>query len=169
MQLIVAVDEAWGIGLENRLLFRIREDLKRFRQMTVGKTIIYGRRTLDTFPGAQPLAGRDNIVLTRDPLFKAEGVRVCRSAAELLEILRTIPKDEVFVVGGASVYRQLFQYCEFAHVTRVGGIFPADSFFPDLDASRDWRLIDPGTPMQDGALTYRWSVYQNVNLQEAHP
>lgn len=166
MNLIVAVDEAWGIGRENHLLFRIREDMMRFRRMTIGRTIVFGRRTLETFPGGQALAGRDNILLTHDPLFAAAGIRVCHSEEDLLETLRPIPPDEVFVVGGASVYRQLFRYCSLAYVTHVGGFFHADAFFPDLDADPDWLLCDPGMPMQDGPLDYRWALYRNLNPME---
>lgn len=166
MNLIVAVDSAWGIGKDGRLLFRIREDMKRFRHLTVGKTIVFGRRTMETFPDGRPLADRNNIVMTRSASFPDEGIRACRSAEALFSIIRPIPKTDVFLIGGESVYRQFLPYCDTAFVTRVEGDFGADAFFPDLDTNPDWELTEIGEEMTDGTLKYRWSEYRNLHPKE---
>ena len=117
MELIVNVTENWGIGCKDRLLVAISADLKRFRALTTGKTVILGRRTLATFPGGRPLKNRENIVLTRDPAFSAEGALAAHDLAELFALLRGKNTDDVCVIGGASVYEQLLPYCARARVT----------------------------------------------------
>lgn len=141
MNLIVAVDNNWGIGWHDQLLFRIREDMKRIKALTTGKVIILGRKTLQTFPGGQPLANRTNIVMTRQPDFQAEPAIIAHDLSELATILAGFPDDELFVLGGSSIYRQLLPYCRQAYVTRVDLAGPADSHFPNLDAYPGWRLI----------------------------
>ena len=162
MNLIVAVDSIWGIGKDDHLLFRIREDMRRFRRLTVGKTIVFGRKTMETFPNGQPLPERKNIVMTRSSTISSCEIQVCRSAGELFQTIRSIPSEEVFIVGGESVYRQFLRFCEFAFVTRVEGVFDADAFFPDLDADSSWQIMEPGEPLHDGTLAYRWVTYHNL-------
>ncbi len=163
MNLIVAVDRDWGIGKDGRLLFRIREDMKRLKCLTVGKTIVFGRKTMETFPDGKPLPERVNIVMTHAGTVPAAGIHVCRSADDLFRTIRATPPGEVFLLGGESVYRQFLPYCDLAYVTRVEGSFGADTFIPDLDAEEGWQLVDPGEPMSDGLLDYRWVVYRNLH------
>ncbi|MGI6327171.1 MAG: dihydrofolate reductase [Saccharofermentanales bacterium] len=141
MNLIVAVDNNWGIGFKDRLLFRIHEDLKRFRALTIGKTVILGRRTLVTFPGGRPLERRMNIVMTRDKHFRAEPAWICHSLEQLGRFLYNIPDDGIFVIGGASIYEQFLPYCRTAYVTRIEQSAEADRYFPDLDRQDGWSLI----------------------------
>ena len=166
MNLIVAVDSTWGIGKDGRLLFRIREDMKRFRRLTVGKTIVFGRKTMETFPNGHPLPDRKNIVMSRSSWVPPGAIQTCRSTEELFQATRSIPSEEVFIIGGESIYRQLLRYCEFAYVTRVEGAFDADAFFPDLDADNDWQITDPGELLHDGSLSYRWVTYRHLRLEE---
>lgn len=142
MNLIVAVDNRWGIGFQDRLLFRIPEDQKRFKSLTTGKVVILGRRTLETFPGSRPLKDRRNIILTRSAHFTAVSADICHSLDELRAQLRGVPDPDVFVIGGTSIYRQLLPYCEYAYVTKIAALRPADCFFPDLDQQPGWRLIE---------------------------
>ena len=130
MKLIVAVDRSWAIGREGDQLLYLSADLRRFKELTLGGTVILGRKTLATFPGGRPLKGRRNLILSRSPDFAPEWAEVFRSVEELLA---AAPEDS-FVIGGESVYRALLPYCTTAYVTKIDAAFPADRFFPDLDA-----------------------------------
>ena len=105
MKLIVNVDRQWNIGCDNGLLFSIPEDMKFFRQTTTGKVVVMGRKTLDSFPGGRPLKNRVNIVLTRDSSFEREGTLVCHSVQEVFDAVKDYNTDDVFVIGGESVYK----------------------------------------------------------------
>lgn len=153
MELIVAVDRNWAIGKKGHLLFSIPDDMRHFREMTLGRAIVYGRETLKTFPGEKPLPGRLNYVLTHHPDTLPEGCVPLTSADE-------IPQDEaVFVVGGGSVYQQLLPECVVAHVTFVDMDGGGDVFFPDLNASDDWVLVSKTDTMCYEGLTYRFCTY----------
>lgn len=162
MELIVNVTENWGIGLENRLLVSISADLRRFRQLTEGKTVILGRRTLETFPGGRPLKNRRNILLTANPDFRAEGAEIVHSEQELFAVLRTLPREELCVIGGASVYRLLLDYCDAARVTKTGLVCKADAFFPDLDAAENWRIAAQSEMQEENGLRFRYIDYVNL-------
>ena len=103
MVAIVAVDARWGIGRDNGLLFHISDDLKRFRALTEGKTVLMGRKTLQSLPGGRGLPRRRNVVLTGDEDFRAENAEVVHSAAEAV----WVAGEDAWVIGGESVYRQL--------------------------------------------------------------
>lgn len=162
MELIVNVTENWGIGLENRLLVSISADLRRFRQLTEGKTVILGRRTLETFPGGRPLKNRRNILLTANPDFRAAGAEIVHSEQELFAVLRTLPREELCVIGGASVYRLLLDYCDAARVTKTGLVCKADAFFPDLDAAENWRIAAQSEMQEENGLRFRYIDYVNL-------
>ena len=161
MELIVNVTENWGIGLRDQLLVSISADLKRFRALTMGKTVILGRRTLATFPGGKPLKNRENIVLTHDKNFAAEGALVAHDLPELFALLRGKNSDDVCVIGGASVYRLLLPYCARARVTKTAAMPAADAFFPDLDALENWRIADASEPMEENGLRFQYVDYVN--------
>ena len=152
MNVIVAVDAEWGIGYKGDLLVRIREDLMNFARLTTGKTVILGSNTLTTFPGGRVLKDRRNIVLNPDASYAPEGAIVSHSIDELMKILSDLEADglspdDIFVIGGASVYRQLLPYCKRAYVTRIYERFEKDALFPDLDASGEWKLDVKGSNM----------------------
>jgi len=161
MDIIASASENWGLGIRGRLLFSIPEDMKFFRSMTMGKTVVMGRRTLESFPGGRPLKGRTNLVLTRDAAFQAEGVCVLRSLDEARDRLRGLGPDDVFVIGGESVYRLFLPYCRRAYITRMGIRPEADAFLPDFDALPGWRLADPGQELRSGEISYRFTRYEN--------
>ena len=158
MKAIVLADQKWGIGLDGKQPVLLKEDLKRFRSLTLGETIILGRKTLATFPYGQPLEGRRNLILSQDPDFSVEGAEVFR---DLPSLLASAPQD-AFVVGGESVYRALLPHCDIALVTRVMQEFPADSWFPDLDADPEWILKVSSPPIvdQEQDLNFQYQVYQ---------
>ena len=140
MNLIVAVDKNWGIGLKNKLLVSIPEDMKFFRTETTGKVIVLGRKTLETFPGKMPLKNRTNIILSQNPKFQVKGALVCHSVEEALKELQNYDSQDVYIVGGDSIYRAFLPYCDVAHVTRMRHAYEADAWFPNLEADPDWEL-----------------------------
>ena len=159
MNAIVAVDERWGIGKDNRLLFSIPDDMKYFRRMTLDSVVVLGRRNLESFPGGKPLPKRRNIVLS-ETLEPGEGYEVVRDLPSLFALL----KDEertVFVIGGGQVYRQLLPWCRKAYVTKMYRDFAGDVFFPDLDEDPDWILTEEGEELEYEGLKYRFTVYEN--------
>ena len=160
LEAIAAVDENWGLGYRGGLLARVSPDLRRFRELTWGGRVIYGRRTLRTFPGERPLPGRENVVLTHDAAFRAEGIVAVHSLEELASWLRQSREPRSFVIGGAQVYRELLPWCRAAHITRLGRSFTADCFFPDLDSSPDWYLAEQGEEQVWEGLSYSFSTYR---------
>lgn len=158
MNLIVAVDQNWAIGRENDLLVRISADLKRFKALTLGHGVLLGRKTLETFPGGRPLPGRENYILSRNPSASVEGARVLHSVEEAVALC---PPD-TFVIGGESVYRALLPYCDTAFLTKIDAAFPADSFFPDLDALPQWAVAREEAPLREGELEFRYVTYKRV-------
>ena len=141
MKLIVAVDREWGIGYRGELLATVKEDLAHFRELTVGKTIVYGSSTLRTFPYGRPLKNRINLILSTNPNFKPEGAVVLHSVEELIAYEKSHPEEDIVVVGGASVYKQLMPHCETAYVTRFDASFEKDAYFPNLDENPSWQCI----------------------------
>ena len=119
MNLIVAVDENWAIGNHNELLITIPADHKFFRQETSGKVVVLGRKTLETFPQGLPLKNRVNIIMSTNKAYKVKDAAVVHSLEELLEELKQYATEDVYVVGGESIYRQLLPYCDVAHVTKI--------------------------------------------------
>lgn len=159
--LSVAVSENWGIGYKNELLFRISEDLKRFKALTTGKTIVMGHNTFKSLPNAKPLPNRTNIVLSRDTALKIPGVTVCNSLGDLKPYLR----GDVFIIGGEQIYKLLLGYCEAAYVTQIQSAPPADAFMPNLSALQNWELTEQELPKQDGNLTYKYSIFTNKSVK----
>lgn len=160
MNAIVSVSPDWGIGKDNHLLFRISADLKRFRQLTAGKTVIMGRATLATLPGGAPLKDRNNIILSSDPSFHPEGALVCRSPEEALAAAAGFPTEDVFVIGGESVYRTFLSHCERIYVTRIWSDAAADRFFPDLDRL-GWPRLEESPLQEESGLRFQYVTYEN--------
>ncbi|MCD8005147.1 MAG: dihydrofolate reductase [Oscillospiraceae bacterium] len=157
MNLIVAADQNWTIGKGGDQLAYIKEDLKRFQALTLGKAVILGRKTLATFPGGKPLKGRVNLILSQNPEFQAEGAQVFPN----LEALLAQAPEDAFVVGGASVYQQLLDRCQTAYVTQIHSAFPADSWFPNLDRHPGWELVEEQGPFTDtGGLRFSYRTYR---------
>ena len=160
MNIIVAVDENWAIGNKGDLLVRIPADHKMFRQETLGKVVVLGRKTLATFPGGLPLKGRTNIVLTRDPGFAAKDAVVVHGLEELQAELKKYRSEDIYVIGGSSVYEQLLPLCDTAHVTKIDYAFEADAYFPDLDADPGWEITADSDEQYYFDLTYHFLKYE---------
>ncbi len=162
MNLIVAVDKNWAIGLGNKLLVSIPADMKFFRQTTTGKVVVMGRKTLESFPGGQPLKNRTNIVITRDPNYKVKDGIVVSNIEEALEELKNYREEDIFVIGGESIYRQMLPYCKTAFVTKIDHSYDADTFFPNLDETEDWRLTGISEEQTYFDLEYVFARYERV-------
>ena len=160
MNIIVAVDENWAIGYRGDLLVRIPADHKMFRNETIGKVVVLGRKTMDTFPGGLPLAGRTNIVLTRNPEYQVKDAIVVHSVEELLAELKNYDTKDVYVIGGDSVYSQLLPYCDTAHVTKIDRSYEADTYFPNLDASGEWEITAESDEQSYFDTTYHYMKYE---------
>jgi len=140
MKLIVNVDKNWAIGNKGKLLVSIPSDLKMFRNETSGKVVILGRKTLATFPQGKPLPNRTNIILTTDENFSAGEAAVVHSVEEVLDAVKDYPTDDVYVIGGESIYRQLLPYCNTAIVTKCDYAYEADTYFPNLEQAEGWVM-----------------------------
>lgn len=162
MNLIVNVDKNWAIGLGSKLLVRIPQDMKYFRSMTTGHVVVMGRKTLESFPESKPLPNRANIVLTRDQGYQAPGAVVVHSMEELKEELEKYSGEEIFVIGGGQIYRELLPLCDKAYVTKVDRAFDADVYFPDLDQDPQWKMTKVSEEQTYFDLEYVFAVYERT-------
>lgn len=162
MNLIAAVDRNWGIGKGGRLLVSIPEDQRLFREETMGKVVVMGRKTLESLPGGRPLHGRTTIVLSRDPAFQVKGAVVCRSMEETLEKLKEYPSEHIFIAGGQEIYEEFLPYCDVAHITYIDYGYEADVNFPDLDRSEEWQLVLTGEEQTYFDLCYEFRMYRRI-------
>ena len=160
MNIIVAADSNWGIGKNNQLLVSIPADMKMFRQETTGKVVVMGRKTLESFPNGLPLKNRTNIVLTGNKNYKANGAIIVHTIEELLEEIKKYPSDEVYCIGGDSVYKQLLPYCDTAHVTKIDFAYEADSHFPNLDEMPEWKISAESEEQTYFDLEYTFVKYE---------
>lgn len=166
MELIVAVDNNWAIGNKDNLLVSIPEDHKFFRQITMGNVVILGRKTLAGFPNGLPLAGRDNIILSRNKNFTAKGGIIVHSEEELFEKLKEFKDRQIFVIGGGTIYEMLLPYCKYAHVTKIDYNYEADTYFPNLDKMDNWRIIGDSDEHTYFDLEFYFYKYENMSPKE---
>ncbi|MDO4632736.1 MAG: dihydrofolate reductase [Eubacteriales bacterium] len=160
MNIIVAVDSNWAIGLNNRLLVSIPADMKLFRETTSGKVVVMGRKTLESFPNGLPLKNRTNIVLTRDPEYQVKGAVMVHSLEELFEELKQYDTEDVYCIGGDSIYHLLLPYCDVAHVTKIDHAYEADSFFLNLDEDPEWEITADSDEHTYFDLEYQFLQYE---------
>ena len=158
MNMIVAVDENWGIGKDGEQLIYISADLKRFKALTMGHPLILGRKTLATFPGGKPLKGRRNLILSRNPDFAPEGAEVYRDMDSLL----ANASEDAFVIGGASVYRELLGRCDTVYVTKLHAAWPADCWFPNLDEDPAWAVAQEEAVLEEQGIKFHYVTYRKA-------
>ena len=163
MKLIAAVDNNWAIGNKGALLVRIRTDQMNFRALTTGKVVILGRKTLETFPQKQPLANRTNIILSRNPDYKVKDAIVVHSFEELNEELKKYDTDDVFVIGGESIYKALEPMCDTAIITKVEHSYEADAYFPNLDENPDLECVEEGEEQTCFDLSFTFNTYKRIS------
>ncbi len=156
---IVAVYSDWGIGSGGTQPIVIPEDRKRFVELTRGATVIAGRKTMEDFPGGAPLKNRSNIILTRHEV-EIEGACVVHSVDEVLE--RVYGHEKVFVLGGASVFIEMFHHLDRVFVTKIGASPHSDAFFPNLDKHPDWQLTDAGEPFISNGMECCFCTYNRI-------
>lgn len=160
MNIIVAADSNWGIGNHNSLLVQIPRDQKMFREMTMGKVVVMGRKTLESLPQKQPLKNRTNIILTTDHNYKAKDAILVHSIDELLEELKKYKDEDIYIAGGESIYRQMLPYCNVAHVTKIDYAYQADTYFPNLDEIPEWHITADGEEQTYFDLEYVFLKYE---------
>lgn len=164
MNLVVAVDKNWAIGNKGQLLVHIPEDMKNFRRLTEGHKVVLGRKTLATFPNGKPLKNRENIVLSRKNIEPKEGMRVVGSLEELLEAVKEYKDEEIYVIGGSSVYEQLLPYVDTAYVTYIDYAYEADAFFPNLDLDEAWIMTETSEEQTYFDVEYYFRKYERRKL-----
>lgn len=160
MNAIVAVDKNWAIGYKGKLLVSIPNDMKMFREETTGKIVVLGRKTLATFPNGLPLKNRTNIVLTKDPEFSAGEAIIVHSVEELLEELRKYNTDDVYIIGGDSVYKQMLPYVDVCHVTKIEHAYDADTYFPNLEKDPEWEMVKESDEQIYFDLEYSFQMWK---------
>ncbi|MCI5953131.1 MAG: dihydrofolate reductase [Lachnospiraceae bacterium] len=160
MNIIVAADENWAIGNKDKLLVSIPNDQKHFREETTGKVVVLGRKTLQTFPQGQPLKNRTNIILSRDKNYEVKDATVVHSVEELLEELKKFDTEDVYIIGGESIYRQMLPYCDVAHVTKIDHKYEADTYFPNLDNDPEWEITADSDEQTYFDIAYTFLKYQ---------
>ncbi|MCM1188105.1 MAG: dihydrofolate reductase [bacterium] len=160
MNLIAAVDSNWAIGNKGGLLVRIPNDHKHFREETTGKVVVLGRKTLQTFPQGLPLKNRTNIILSGNRDYRVKDALTAHSVEELLELLKQYPTEDVYIIGGESVYRQMLPYCDVAHITRIDRKYEADAYFPDLDADPEWEVTADSEEQTYFDIAYTFLKYE---------
>lgn len=165
MKAIVAVDEKWGIGKKNGLLFSLKSDMAFFREKTTGKVIVMGSNTLKSFPGGKPLKNRINVVLYPGGE-KRDDCVICRDMNELAAEINKYPSDDVYIVGGAMFYRTMLPYCSTAYVTKVEADGGAEVFFENLDELDNWQQINSSEKTEDNGYLIRFTEYKNAAPKE---
>jgi len=163
ISIIVAVAENHAIGKDNKLLWHISDDLKRFKKLTTGHPVIMGKKTYESLP-VRPLPGRMNIVLTDVPGEKIEGCVMAYSIEEAIELCPE-GEEECFVMGGGSVYRQFLPLSDRLYLTKVHRSFEADTFFPEID-EKQWKLVSREEITGDDSVSFRYEylIYKRIRV-----
>lgn len=161
MNIIANVDKNWAIGFKNSLLVTIPADMRFFREITTGKVVVMGRKTLESFPGGQPLKNRVNIVITSNKNYAVKGAVVVHSVEEALEYTKQYKSEDIFVIGGETIYKQMLPYCNIAHITKTDFTYEADAYFPNLEQIEGWNLTEESEEQTYYDLEYRFCKYEN--------
>ncbi len=161
MNLIVAVDQNWGIGMGQNLLYNLPKDMEFFKNTTKGNVVVMGENTLFSLPGGKPLKNRTNIVLSNNPNLTVEGASVVHSLNQLFELLKQFNSNQVFVIGGAYVYEQLLPYCHTAYVTQIFAKREANKFFPNLEKLSSWKQVATSETMEENNIRFAFTTWQN--------
>jgi len=161
---IVNVDRNWAIGAAGDMLVHLKTDLKFFKDQTMGKTVLMGRKTYESLPGQKALPGRRNIVLTRNKAFQADGFETVHSVDEALALAATMADDDFVIMGGANIYETFRPYCDHAIITKIYATFDnPDALITDLDQAADWEVVWESETIEDPQYDHRRVVYRNTN------
>ena len=162
MKLIVAVDSRWGIGKNGDLLKSIPDDMLYYRATTRGKVVVMGYTTLLSLPGSKPAPGRLNLVLADIPDLRVSGAVVCGSMEQIHRLIGCFAPDDVFDIGGGSMYRQLLPYCHMAHITKMRFDGDADTYIPNLDELPEWSVKSESEIKEHEGIQYSFIEYKNA-------
>lgn len=160
MNIIVVVDKNWGIGYKNKLLARNPVDLIHFKSITLDKVVVMGRKTLESLPGGLPLKQRKNVVLTTDKYYQVPDALVLNSVKELEEELIKYNSEDIFIIGGESIYKEFLQKCQTAYITKMENTFQADTWFPNLDKLTEWKMISESEEHTHNDLKFKYTIYK---------
>ena len=164
---ILNCDKEYGIGKKNGLLFSLKEDMAFFRRTTLNHVVAMGENTLLSFPNQKPLKNRTNIVLSADASHNYEGVVNVHSFEEFLKIVAKYAQNEdVYIIGGASMYRQTLDYVDFVYLTKVDAVGGAEVFFVNIDADPRFEVISESEPIQDGDYKIKFVTYRNKEKKQ---
>jgi dihydrofolate reductase len=164
MNFIVAVDNNYAIGKNNDLLYSLKQDMKYFRETTLNKVVVMGDKTLLSFPNSAPLKNRTNIVVSIDPNFTVDGAIVVHSFKELFEELKKYDTNDIFVIGGASIYNQLMDYCEFGYITKIDAEKPYDKAINNVE-KMGWELVSKSETLTENDLNFAFCIFKNPNVK----
>ena len=168
MQAILHCDKKWGIGKRNDLMFHLPEDMKFFRRMTLNKVVVMGSNTLLSFPNSKPLKNRTNIVLwpggDKEKAQKDNYILV-ESLDELFGVLENFNSEDIFIIGGAMMYRTMLPYCDKVYLTKVDADGDAEVFFPNLDKMDDWEMIIESEEVVDNGYKEKFTIYKNSHVK----
>ncbi len=165
MRAIVAVDEKWGIGKNNDLLFNLPLDMAFFREKTLNKVEVMGGNTLDSFPNKNPLKNRINIVLSKSRPKRAD-CAIVSSLEELRKELKKYNTQDIFVIGGARFYSTMLEYCEEILITKVFADGNADVFFPNLDKNENFVCVYSSEEKETNGFNIKFTTYKNLKVKE---
>ncbi len=162
MKLIAAVDKNWAIGYKGRLLASIRADQMNFKRLTLGKVVVLGRKTIETFPGGRPLVQRRNIILSRNPNYTVKDAEVVHSKEELLALIKKekLDTDDIFIIGGESLYKEFLPLCDTAIITKINLAYEADAYFPNLDEDEEWECVEEGEEQTCFDMEFYFTTYK---------
>jgi dihydrofolate reductase len=157
ISIIAAHDDRLGIGKDNKLPWYIPEDLRRFKRLTLDHPVIMGRKTFESI--GKPLPERTNIIITRNANYQANGCIICTSLEQAIQKATEIDQNEIFIIGGASVYKQALPFAGKLYITKVNGVYDCDTFFPNYE-KRKFIKIKRSKKKQKGNYIYRFILIQ---------
>lgn len=166
MKIIVAVDNEWGIGKKNGLLFKLKKDMEFFTAMTLNQTVIMGSNTLKSLPNGKGLKLRENFVFWPDAgeeYKEREDCIIALSMKELADLVYSAVTNDIYVIGGAMMYKTMLPYCEEALITKVNADGGAEVFFENLDENKDWVLVKESEPVDDNGYEIKFTTYKNLH------
>lgn len=162
MNFIVAVDNNYAIGYNGKLIYSLPSDLKYFKHQTKDKVVVMGANTYFSLP-KRPLPNRVNIVLTKT-IDNIEGAITCHSFNELFSVLESYNTNDVFVIGGASIYNKLMPYCSKAYITKINSSHDADTYINNIEELNNWHLIQCSETFSENGLSFKFCIFQNDNI-----
>jgi dihydrofolate reductase len=147
MKAIVAVDNSWGIGREGNLLYRIKEDIEFFKEMTVSKVVVMGRKTFESLPNGEPLKNRVNLVITSNKSYENNDNVIFGNITEINNEIKKYNTNDIFIIGGECVYKEYLHRCDTVYVTHYTETYESDTYMPNLafEGFMPKQILDSGT------------------------